>query len=133
MINKFLKTIFSGFSNSNRREKLIESLKTNPNFRTVEEIEKQGTSTPHPSEFKLKRGETKTIRSPNLGNQKNLILTKLNYRVGDIVKYGDILCEIENENVVMEFESIFEGKVVWCSEENKELSVGMEIYKIEGI
>ncbi|MCK8521926.1 hypothetical protein M0D21_10130 [Aquimarina sp. D1M17] len=108
-------------------------MKTNPNFRTVEGIEKQGTSSPLPSEFKLKRGETKTIRSPNLGNQKNLILTKLNYRVGDIVKYGDILCEIENENVVMEFESVFEGKIIWCSEENKELSVGMEIYQIEGI
>ena len=133
MVNGFLNLLFTGLSNLKKREKLIESLKTNPSFRTKEEIEKQGTNSQPTFDFKLKSGELKTIKSPDLGNQKKLVLTKWNCQTGDNVKHGDVLCEIENENIVMEFESFFEGEIVWCCEENTELSIGMEICKIKGI
>lgn len=133
-MTKILKTIFRRlFKSDEKSNKLIDTLKANPNFRTKEEIEKYGTHSQPTFGFKLKSGEFRTIKSPDLGNQKNLVLTKWNCQTGDDVKHGDILCEIENENIVMEFESFFEGRIIWCCEVNTELSIGMEICKIEGI
>jgi len=133
-LNKIIEAIIKRlFISKKRREALIRELKENPNFRTLEEIEKTGCHSEPTHDFKLKKGEIQTIYSPDLGNQKGLILYKWNFRIGDIVKYGDVLCEVGNKKITMEFESMFEGKIIWCCHENKLVPSGTEICKIEGI
>jgi len=48
-----------------------------------------------------------------------LTLTKWHIKSGDIVKHGDIICNIENENITMEFESFFNGRIISTCELNK--------------
>ena len=75
----------------------------------------------------------KSISSPELGNQKGLTLTKWYVKPGDIVKKGDIVCEVENENITMEFESFYSGKIISICRLNQKLTSGIEIFKIEGV
>ncbi|WP_428740193.1 hypothetical protein [Tenacibaculum sp.] len=62
-------------------------MKSNPNFRTKEEIEKSGTDIV-PSDFRLEKGEVQTIFLPEMGNQKGLTLARWYFRQGDVVKKG---------------------------------------------
>ncbi|QHI35682.1 hypothetical protein IMCC3317_10290 [Kordia antarctica] len=133
-MNKIIKTIFSRlFPSQEKRDRLKNDLKVNSNFRTSEELEQNNSKPQLEHDSKLKTGHVETLTTPDLGNQKGLVLTKWYYKTGDIVKHGDILCRIENENLEMEYESFCEGKLIWCCENNKKLTVGMEICKIEGI
>tara|TARA_B100000949_G_scaffold231436_1_gene243647 strand:+ start:122 stop:511 length:390 start_codon:yes stop_codon:yes gene_type:complete len=120
------------FLSDEKRNEIIKDLKSNPNFRTKEEIEKYGTDSIQ-SDLKLKKGEVQSISSPELGNQKGLTLTKWYVKPGDIVKKGDIVCEIENENITMEFESFYSGKIISICRLNQKLTSGIEIFKIEGV
>ncbi|WP_223032768.1 biotin/lipoyl-containing protein [Hanstruepera marina] len=120
------------FLSDKKRNEIINDLKSNPNFRTKEEIEKNVT-VPIESDFKLEKGKVESIFSPELGNQKGLVLTKWYVKPGDIVKIGDIICEIENENITMEFETFYSGKIVSTCRLNQQLAKGIEIFKIEGI
>ncbi|MBC7000552.1 biotin/lipoyl-containing protein [Cytophaga sp. FL35] len=120
------------FLNNEKRNEIIKDLKSNPNFRTKEEIEKHGTDSIK-SDFKLEKGEVQSVCLPELGNQKGFTLTKWYVKQGDIVKKGDIVCEIENENITMEFESFYRGKIISTCRINQKLTSGIEIFKIEGI
>ena len=120
------------FLSDEKLNEIIKDLKSNPNFRTKEEIEKYGTDSIQ-SDLKLKKGEVQSISSPELGNQKGLTLTKWYVKPGDIVKKGDIVCEIENENITMEFESFYSGKIISICRLNQKLTSGIEIFKIEGV
>ena len=82
--------------------------------------------------IKLEKGQTQTIHIPDINKQQNFVVSKWYYKIGDIIKGGDVLCEIQNDNIAMEFESFFEGKITWCCEENQKLSIGAEICKIQG-
>ncbi|MFD2916076.1 biotin/lipoyl-containing protein [Psychroserpens luteus] len=62
-----------------------------------------------------------------------MVLTKWYFKSGDIVKKGDIVCDIENENITMEFESFFIGKILLICSLKTKLTSGTEIFKIEGI
>ena len=70
---------------------------------------------------------------PDLENQKGLVLKKWCVKPGDIVKHGDIVCQIENDNITMEFESYYRGKIIFSCKLNQKLTNGIEIFKIEGI
>ncbi|WP_417799748.1 biotin/lipoyl-containing protein [Tenacibaculum sp.] len=120
------------FFSERKRNEIINDLKSNPNFRTKEEIEKSGTDIV-PSDFRLEKGEVQTIFLPEIGNQKGLTLTRWYFRQGDVVKRGDIICEIENENIMIEFESHYSGKIISTCRLNQKLTSGIEILKIEGI
>ena len=81
----------------------------------------------------MKKGKVETIYSPNLGNQKDLILKKWYVEPDDLVKQGDIICLIENENISMEFESFYSRKIISTCKLHQKLSNGTELFKIEGI
>ena len=115
-----------------KRNEIINDLKNDPNFKTKEEIEKNGNILIQ-SDFKLKKGKVESIFSPELGNQKGLILTKWYVKPGDIVKSGDIVCEIENENITMEFETFYSGKILSICRLNQKLTNRIEIFTIVGI
>ena len=120
------------FLSEEKRNEIINDLKSNPNFKTKEEIEKDGTDSIE-SDSSLEKGKVQSIFSPELGNQKGLTLAKWYFKPGDIVKRGDIVCEIENENITMEFESFYSGKIISTCRLNQKLTSGIELFKIEGI
>ncbi|WP_282055737.1 biotin/lipoyl-containing protein [Maribacter luteus] len=81
----------------------------------------------------MEKGKIESIFTPELGNQKGLSLTKWYFKPGDIIKSGDIVCEIENENITMEFESIYSGRILSTCKPKQKLTSGTEIFRIEGI
>ncbi len=81
----------------------------------------------------LNAGEILSITLPNFGKQKGFVLKKINFKVGDKIKKGDIVCEIENEDLILELESFAEGKVIYTCQVNQNLTAGIEILKVEGI
>lgn len=119
------------FLSDEKRNGLINDLRKNPNFKTNEEIGKDGNT--NQSGVKLEKGKVESIFSPDLGNQKDLVLKKWHVKPGDIVQNGDIVCEIENENITLEFESFYSGKIVSTCRLNQKLTRGIEVFKIEGI
>lgn len=129
MIKSLIRKLFLSDSKQNE---IINDLKKNPDFKTKDEIDKNRIES-NRLDFKLEKGKVESILSPDLGNQKGLILTKWFVKPGDIVKHSDIVCEIENENITMEFESFYSGKIISTCGLNQKLTNGMEIFKIEGI
>tara|TARA_B100000378_G_C17961784_1_gene383834 strand:+ start:487 stop:879 length:393 start_codon:yes stop_codon:yes gene_type:complete len=121
------------FINEKKRIKILKDLKSNDSFRTREEILNGDNRINEAVTLNLKKGEIKSIYSPDLGNQRNLVLTKWYYKPGDLVTSGDIICDIENENIVMEFESLFSGKLLSTCNLNQKLTKGTEIFKIIGV
>jgi hypothetical protein len=114
-----------------KRNEIKKDLNNSPNFRTKEDIQNHGIDSNQVSEVTLKKGKVESIFLPDLGNQKDLVLTKWYFKSGDIVKKGDIVCDIENENITMEFESFFSGKILLISNLKTKLTSETEIFKIE--
>jgi len=85
------------------------------------------------TEFELEKGQVQLITTPELKNQKGLTLAKWYFKSGDIIKSGDIVCIIENENISMEFESFFSGRLLSPCKLNEKLTAGAELFKVEGI
>lgn len=108
-------------------------MESSPNFRTKEEIQKHKTDSNRILNITLGKRKIESIFVPDLGNQEGLTLTKWYFKTGDIVKKEDIVCYIENENITMEFESFFSGKIWLTSCLEDKLASGTEIFKIEGV
>ncbi|WP_299252219.1 biotin/lipoyl-containing protein [uncultured Lacinutrix sp.] len=121
------------FSSERKRNEIIKDLKSNTGFRTTEDSKKTKFDTGSNSDFTLEKGKIQSIYVPDLGNQKGLILTNWYFKQGDIVKHGDVICEIENKNISMEVETYFSGKLLSHCKLNEKLTSGTEIFKIEGI
>ena len=124
MIKSFIHKLFQS---SKKRSEILNDLKSNPNFQTESETDF------NQADFTLKKGKVETIYSPNLGNQKGLVLTKWYVEPDDLVNQGEIICLIENENISMEFESFYSGKIISTCKLHQKLSNGTELFKIEGI
>ncbi|WP_430965251.1 biotin/lipoyl-containing protein [Spongiimicrobium sp. 2-473A-2-J] len=128
MIKSLLKKLF--FSNK-KRDGCINNLKTIPGFRTLDEIENDNSNDLHT--LTLEKGEIQPLFSPDFGNQKGFKLTKWYFKIGSVIQAGDVICDIENEHLLMEFESAFAGKIISACPLNMHLRPGMELCKIEGL
>lgn len=100
------------------------------NFDTFSESANAGIKEPI-----LPKGETSDVILPEfLSRAKEIKIIKFNFEVGDIVKFGDVLCEIETEDLTMEFESYHSGKVVYLYPLLKtNIVFGTKIVTLEGI
>ncbi|MGP1993195.1 biotin/lipoyl-containing protein [Zobellia laminariae] len=116
-----------------KRNEITNDLKSNPHFSIKDEIQKHGTNAEGVSDFILEKGKVQSVFTPELGNQKNLILKKWHSKTGDIIKIGDVVCIIENENITMEFESVFSGRILSTCKVNEKLTIATELFQIEGI
>jgi pyruvate/2-oxoglutarate dehydrogenase complex dihydrolipoamide acyltransferase (E2) component len=67
---------------------------------------------------------------PNINNQ-SFKISKWFCKVGEIIKEGEIICELENKKNIMEFESYNSGKLVSITNKTENLKCGDEIAKIE--
>lgn len=132
-MNKILKFIFPKlFLSENERNKIIKDLETNPNFRTKDQLQDNKNSL-NEAKFKLKKGEISSVFLPDFGNQNGFKITKWHFKIGDVIKSGDVICDLENERLAMEFESIHIGRLIAICESKNVITSGMEICKIEGI
>jgi biotin carboxyl carrier protein len=103
----------------------------NPNSRTERAVQKEPSNSNQTNTIAFKKGEIHTFTIPNLGNQEPFIVTQFYYKPGDVVKAGAILCEIENEEITIEMESYFYGKIIATCALEEEFTTGTEILKIE--
>ncbi|MDB2385397.1 hypothetical protein N9V96_02880 [Polaribacter sp.] len=84
-------------------------------------------------ENKLTSGQNISFKTPIIENHKEFTLTKWYFNSGDIVKTGDVICEIENKKFSMELESFYTGKITLIKREKEILKPNEEICRISGI
>ncbi len=84
-------------------------------------------------EIPLEKGKVETIRVPNLGYGNEYKLTKWHVRPGQMVKAGEVVCELETKEILMEFESLYSGRIQATCQIHQNLKVGDEILRIQGI
>ncbi len=70
---------------------------------------------------------------PDLGYGKEYKITKWHVQPGQLIKTGDVVCDLENRTILMEFESIYGGRVLPIVQLDQKLKVGDAIFKIEGV
>ncbi|MEP0262907.1 lipoyl domain-containing protein [Dokdonia sp.] len=119
-----IKTLLQKLFPSNRKQnEVVRELKTNSNFKTKDETEKGENN----------QGENKItpILLSAFGNSKDYKITAWHFKVGDIVQKGNILCEIENKKLMIEFESMINGRIRSICPANKMMHAGDEVCKIE--
>lgn len=82
--------------------------------------------------FEIPYDDAKTtlVNLPNIQN-KSFKITKWFVKVGDVVKDRQVICELESNSIIVEFESLNEGKLVVITQNKNELKAGDEICKIE--
>jgi hypothetical protein len=121
------------FFSEEKENQLIKELMENPFFQTKEEMGNNKTYSKPIEGLVLEKGEVQSVSMPDLGNQKGFVLAKHYFKEGDVIKVGDVICDLENENFTFEFESYFAGQIVYCCELNVKMSKGTLILKLEGI
>ncbi|MCG1036850.1 lipoyl domain-containing protein [Polaribacter sargassicola] len=70
------------------------------------------------------------IKMPNINN-KQFKVSKWFCKVGNTVKKGDIICELDSKGNTIEFESFISGKLVEITTKKGFLNYKEEICKIE--
>ncbi|MEN3324230.1 biotin/lipoyl-containing protein [Mariniflexile soesokkakense] len=83
--------------------------------------------------FKLEAGKIQTVNMPNVRNQDNFEVIEWLCKVGDVVKRGQIICVLENENISMEFESFTEAKILYICDKHIVLYEGDVLFKLRGV
>ncbi|HBD26587.1 biotin/lipoyl-containing protein [Flavobacterium sp.] len=128
MIKSLIDRIFN-FKTKN--EIIVKELKKNSSFKTKNEIESNQKD--FMKVFSIEKGELKPVNLPDFGNFKGFSLSEWRKKDGEIVKVGDVICVVENENITMEIESIYSGKLIITSKIKQQLNVNSELFKVEGI
>lgn len=103
----------------------------NPNSRTDRTAQIESSNAKQTNIYEFRKGEIIPIALPNLGSPEPFIVTRFYYKPGDIVTTGAVLCSIENEEITIEMESYFYGKIITTCALNEKLTTGAEILKIE--
>ncbi len=129
MIKSLINLIF----NSKTKKELIKELRKNSSFKAVEELEKNPSLNSNVEILKLEKGEVKTVRLPDFGNLQGFYVSEWTKKNGQNIKSGDIVCVLENENMAIEVESIYCGKLIITSTLKQILSQNSELFKVEGI
>lgn len=81
----------------------------------------------------LKFGERISMKCPDLGVEMTLRVSKWRVKVGQHVFPKQIICILENEEILIEYESITTAKVISLVELNTEVNPNEDLCVIEGI
>ena len=95
-----------------------------------DEIEKDENPQTNVDAFNSEKEEVISVFLPGFGDSENSKIIRWNFEIGDTVKEGDILCEIETRKFTMEFESMTHGRIMAISPKNKILKTGDEVCKL---
>jgi Biotin-requiring enzyme len=130
MIKLLLKIIFNS---KTKNSELLKELSKNPSFKTVEEIENNPNLRNNSKIIKLEKGEIKSITLPNFENIKGLYISEWKKKNGEIINSGDVVCVLVNDNILMELESFYSGKLIITSKLKQQVSMNSELFKVEGV
>jgi biotin carboxyl carrier protein len=83
-------------------------------------------------EIPYNKDKIQIISMPKIGNE-SFNISKWFYKVGETIKEGKTICELENKNTTLEFESNISGKLVSITKKTGFLNFGDEICKIEKV
>lgn len=81
----------------------------------------------------LEKGKIETILVPDLGYGDEYSITKWRVQPGQLVRTGDVVCELENGPVTLEFESYYSGRLLSTCSMKQNLKVDDEIFRIQGV
>lgn len=81
-------------------------------------------------EIAYDKSKTLTIQIPDIQNKKFKV-SKWYVKVGDSVKEGNVICELETNSITLEFESLYSGKLVLITKFKDFLKNGETLCKIE--
>lgn len=85
------------------------------------------------NQFKLEKGKIVSVVVPDIGVKGEIKLLKNRFKTGDIVRSGNIICELEIGENLMEVEVFHEGKLTIIRKPGEKLSIDSEIFRVEGI
>lgn len=83
-------------------------------------------------EIPFNKEKTNTIYIPNIQN-KAFKISKWFVKVGDVIKDGQLVCELETNSITIELESFHAGQLVMITKSKEKLKAGNELCKIEEI
>lgn len=126
MLKKIFDILFS-----KRNQELTKELKKNPYFRSNREMSSSQKNINY--EKILNKGEKFSVTVPDLGKNKDVIITSWLKKTDETIKSGEVICEIENDKVVMELESFVTGKIIYTHPMNQKIKPNTEICIIEGL
>lgn len=126
MLKKIFDILFS-----KRNQELTNELKKNPYFKSNGEMSSNSKNTNY--EKILNKGEKFSIIVPDLGKNKDVIITNWLKKANETIKSGEVICDIENDKVVMELESFVSGKIIYTHPLNQKIKPNTEICIIEGL
>ncbi|MET1258583.1 lipoyl domain-containing protein [Flagellimonas sp. DF-77] len=95
-------------------------------------LEHQGKR-PHSNAGHVVKGHSQVVRVPDLGYGQSYRLTKWHKEPGDHIRSGDIVCSLENETILFEFESLYSGRLQYRIPLNQKMEVGEVLFHIEGM
>ncbi|WP_196887357.1 lipoyl domain-containing protein [Aureivirga sp. CE67] len=80
------------------------------------------------------KGETFDIKMPRYfeDNFEGKVVQYF-FNVGDIIKSGDIIAEIETEKFTIEFDALYGGKIIWLCDLEKDMKIDDLMMRIEGV
>lgn len=126
MITKLLNLLFLGYSEHKKEQK------DNLNYQKSDVHRGNDTAIDLSNKESLTgTNNITTIKIPDLGFKENSVVTKWKVKENDWVKKGEILCEVDNGNFRMEFESFVDGKIIWTCDLDKSLPINSVICKIQ--
>ncbi len=121
------------FNSEVKKAQLNKELKKNPSFRTIDEIDHSSNSNINPKSILLKEDEVRIVTMPDFGNLKGFHVSEWTKKNGSIIKTGDIVCVLENENITFELETLYSGKLIITAKTRQSIQTGTELFKVEGI
>ena len=77
----------------------------NPYFRSVEELQNREAQIENTTKLHLASGAIETIYTPDLGFNRGYRLSEWHVQLGQLIKTGDVICSLETDEIVFEFES----------------------------
>ena len=99
---------------------------------SAEELEGKSAIKNEIFEIPFDKDKIQIISMPKIGNE-SFKITKWFCKVEENIKEGKAICELENKNTTLEFESYISGKIVSITKKTSVLNTGDEICKIENI
>lgn len=92
-------------------------------------MKKEGSTVPN---IPLLPGEKSIVEMPKIGEHGVYTVKEVFFKVGDIVKPGQVLMTVENHELYLEFESFCYGRITTTPPQGK-IKEGTVLFSIEGI
>ncbi|OSY89148.1 hypothetical protein WH52_00375 [Tenacibaculum holothuriorum] len=118
------------FGQRKRNQSIINKYGLNTDSRFKKKPEEDGEGI---NSIQLEKGKRIDIIVPDFLIKANRVLvTDYKFKLGETINEGEVLCELETEDLSFEFESFCTGKIVYINS-NKRVIANEKIITLEGV